>query len=139
MGCHPNIWMAYNLQAFCFDLHVYSTLRLGATGAPTYNPPETLANVPCLTHFCFHPGSHVITKCSEPDAFPPKHLILSLTFPFCASLGATEQPKCTVSKRMAILGLRRTAPGTPWSPSAHASSKKWAGLNRFERHQFKVV
>ena len=30
---HPNIWMAYNLQAFCFDLHVYSTLRLGATGA----------------------------------------------------------------------------------------------------------
>ena len=99
----------------------------------TYNPPEALANVPCLTHICFQPGSHVIIKCSEPDAFPPKHLILSLTFPFCASLGTTEQPKSTVSKRMAILGLRRTAPGTPWSPSAHASSKKWADLHEWVR------
>ena len=46
-------------------------------------------------------GSHVITKCSESDAFPSKHLILSRTLPSRVSLGATEQPKRTISKRMA--------------------------------------
>ena len=60
-------------------LYVHSTLCLRGTGTQTYiHPSEALANEPCLTHSCFL--SHVITKCSESNAFPPKHLILSRTF-----------------------------------------------------------
>ena len=60
-------------------LHVYSTSRLGATGTQTYTLRKCLQTCR-LTCSCFQPGSHVITKCSESDTFPPKHLIWAVLF-----------------------------------------------------------
>ena len=87
-----------------FKLLVFRSYRL-----QNIHTSEALANVLCLTHSCFQPASHIITKCSESNAFLPKNLILGRTFPLHALVGVTGHPKSTVSKHMAILRL----PGWP--------------------------
>jgi len=42
---------------------------------PNIYPSEAFANVPYLTQSYFQPCSHIITKCSESDSFPPKDLV----------------------------------------------------------------
>ena len=89
-------------------LHVHSTLRLGATGTQTYTIWKHMQTccvwLTLASSQVFSPNKTFRIQC-----LPTQHLILSHAFPLCASLGATEQPKSTISKCIAILQI----PGWP--------------------------